>query len=77
MAMSVSNLRANIYRVVDEVLATGVPVEIVRNGRIVRLVPEQPESKLAKLERRDVLRCEPDDLLNLDWSSEWKDHDLP
>ena len=28
MRMSLSSLRANLYRVVDEVLATGVPVEI-------------------------------------------------
>jgi hypothetical protein len=30
MAIKVSTLRENIYRILDEVLATGVPVEIQR-----------------------------------------------
>ena len=65
MSISISSLRANLYRVVDEVLATGVPVEIARKGRKVRLVPDQPVSKLSRLKKRKVLRCKPDQLLNL------------
>ena len=65
MSISISSLRANLYRVVDEVLATGVPVEIARKGRKVRLVPDQPLSKLARLKKRKVLQCKPDQLLNL------------
>ena len=77
MSMSLSSLRANLYRVVDDVLATGVPVEIARHGRKVRLVPDRPASKLSRLKKRKVLRCKPEELLNLDWSSQWKGHDLP
>jgi len=77
MAMTVSSLRANLYQVVDEVLKTGVPVEIVRRGRKVRIVADHPPSKLARLKKRPGLLCDPDDLLNLDWSSEWTGHDLP
>ncbi|MBI1844327.1 MAG: hypothetical protein HYR89_06925 [Actinobacteria bacterium] len=37
--MTASKLRENVYRILDEVLATGTPVEIERNGRLLRIVP--------------------------------------
>lgn len=75
--MTLSSLRANLYRVVDEVLETGKPVEITRKGRTVRIVPDRPAGKLSRLKKHSVLLCDPDDLLNLDWSSTWTGHDLP
>lgn len=76
-AMTLSALRANLYRVVDEVLATGMPVEITRKGRKVRIVAERPASKLSRLKKRPGLLCKPEELLDLDWSSTWTGHDLP
>ena len=29
-------------------------------------------SKLAKLKKRDVIKCPPEDLVHMDWSKEWK-----
>ena len=77
MAMTISTLRANLYRVVDQVIETGIPVEIIRNGRTVRIVAEAKTSKLARLKQRPVLRCKPEELLGLDWSSTWTGDDLP
>jgi hypothetical protein len=34
-----SRLRENVYRILDEVLETGVPVEIERRGKILRIGP--------------------------------------
>ncbi|HIL98739.1 MAG TPA: type II toxin-antitoxin system prevent-host-death family antitoxin, partial [Pseudomonadales bacterium] len=39
MRYSVSKLRADLFRVLDRVLATGVPVEIERNGKILKIIP--------------------------------------
>jgi len=73
MRLSPSKLRANIYRILDEVLETGVPVEIERKGKVLKIVPaERSRSKLQKLPSRPkFLRCDPEELAHLDWSQEW------
>ncbi len=71
--MTVSELRADIFKILDQVIETGIPVQIERKGRIVRLVVDNPPSKLEQLVRRDdFIRGDPDDLVNLDWSGEWQ-----
>jgi len=72
MAMTASKLRENIYRILDQVLETGVPVVIERNGCTLRIVADDPPSKLGLLDRRpEVVIGDPADLVELDWSSEW------
>jgi antitoxin (DNA-binding transcriptional repressor) of toxin-antitoxin stability system len=71
--LTASRLRENVYRILDEVLETGVPVEIERRGKILRIVPGEPRDKLDNLTPRpDFLRCDPEDLVHLDWSGEWR-----
>jgi prevent-host-death family protein len=70
--LTASKLRENIYRILDQVLETGVPVEIRRKGKMVRIIPVEPPSKLARLVRRDYLRGDPEDIVHLDWSGEWR-----
>lgn len=72
MPLSATQLRADIYRVLDECLRTGQAVEIVRNGRVLRIVPDRPQVSLDSLPRRpDVIVGDPDDLVQMDWSDEW------
>lgn len=49
MAVTASELRRNVYRLLDEVLESGVPLEIVRRGRTLRIVPVESESKRDRL----------------------------
>lgn len=72
MALKASSLRENIYRILDQVLETGVPVEIERHGKLLRIVPEEPKSKLSNLKARPYLLADPEDLVHLDWSGEWR-----
>ncbi len=73
MAMSASELRQNIYRLLDEVLETGIPLEVERKGRTLRIVPEDRPSKLDRIVgREDALVGDPDDIIHMDWSKEWK-----
>jgi hypothetical protein len=67
-----SELRSDVYRVLDSVLETGVPVEIERKGRILRIVAEKAPSRLSRLVRRKVLNCAPDAIVHMDWSKGWK-----
>jgi antitoxin (DNA-binding transcriptional repressor) of toxin-antitoxin stability system len=67
-----SQLRADIYRLIDRVLETGEPLEIERRGRRLRLVPEQPGSRLGRLAPLpDLVIGDPDDLVTSDWSQAW------
>lgn len=73
MVLTASKLRENIYRILDQVLETGVPIEIERNGRRLQIVCVEPRSKLDNLERHDnVLTCDPEDIVHIDWSGEWR-----
>lgn len=72
MVLTASKLRENIYRVLDQVLETGVPVEIRRRGKTVRIVPAEVVPKLSRLAPRDYLRVDPEAIVHLDWSGEWR-----
>jgi len=69
MPLTPSQLRENLYRILDQVIETGAPVEILRKGQIVRLVPDDPLARYQPMP--GLLLCEPEELLDLDWSGEW------
>jgi antitoxin (DNA-binding transcriptional repressor) of toxin-antitoxin stability system len=77
MAISASKLRENIYSILDEALETGVPVEVVRKGKTLRIVPEtKPKKaplagKLSRLKKRDIIVGDPEDLVHIGWSKYW------
>jgi antitoxin (DNA-binding transcriptional repressor) of toxin-antitoxin stability system len=71
MAITASKLRSNIYRVLDEAVETGVPVEVVRKGIVLRIVPETRPPKLSRLKKRTAFVGEPDDIFKIDWRNEW------
>jgi hypothetical protein len=56
----------DIYRILEQVLETGIPVEIERDGRLLKIIPVEPRSKLANLKPRKYLLCDPDELVSLD-----------
>lgn len=70
--ITATELRANLYRLLDRVAETGEPLEIERGEHIVRIIAVAPPSKLARLVRRDAVVGDPDDLVHMDWSSEWR-----
>ena len=72
MKHTASSLRQNVYRILDEVLETGVPVEIERRGRLLRIVPVEMPSKLRELPQRPYIRGDPDEIVHVDWSGEWR-----
>ena len=73
MSITATELRANIFRLLDRVLETGLPLEIVRKGKVLKILPADPPPKLDRLIRRDeFIKGDPGDLVHLDWSDEWK-----
>ncbi len=73
MALTASSLRADVYRILDEVLRTGQPVEIERRGKLLRVVAVNPPDPLEALEARsEAILGDPDELVHVDWSAEWR-----
>ncbi len=71
--LSVSALRANLYRLLDEVVETGVPLEVERNGSLLRIVPAKKASRLANLKPHPgTIIGDPEDMVHIDWSTEWR-----
>jgi antitoxin (DNA-binding transcriptional repressor) of toxin-antitoxin stability system len=71
MRVTASQLRSDIYNLLDRVIATGEPLEIERRGVIVRVVAPR-EDWLDHLPRREgVVVGDPEDLVHLDWSERW------
>ena len=66
--ITVTELRRNIiYNFLDEVLKTGVPIEI-NKGEKVKIVPADMTDKLQNLiSRPNVIKGDPDDLVDIDW----------
>jgi len=72
MAIKASALRENIYRLLDEVLETGVPIEIERRGKLLKISAAERQSRLDNLRPRPYLLTDPEELVHLDWSEEWR-----
>lgn len=77
MKLTATQLRSELYRVLDRVLETGEPVEVERaSGTIVIRRLESP--RVAKKARRTargnprLVVGDPDELVHFDWSRHWK-----
>lgn len=76
--LTASQLRQNIYRILDEVIETGRPVEIERKGSVVRIETERQARSLFETltPHPGSIVGDSEDLVHIDWSLEWKP-DLP
>ena len=73
MRVTASKLRENVYRILDEVIETGLPAEVIRKGTVLKIVAEQPVSKFTKLKRRNAYVGNVEDIIGMDWSKEWSE----
>jgi hypothetical protein len=72
MALTASKLRQDIYRILDKVLETGRPVEVIRRGRVLKIVPEDTPTKLDNLVEHPFINGDPEGIVHIDWSGEWR-----
>jgi len=75
MRITTSKLRADIYRILDAAIETGVPVEVVHKGVVLRIVRGKRASKLARLEKRAGFHGDADDVIGMNWLNEWNELD--
>ena len=67
-----SQLRGDIYNLLDQVIDSGVPLEIKRKGKVLKIILDKKVSKLNNLKKRDIMTQKPEHYVHLDWSKKWK-----
>ena len=66
-----TQLRTDIYNLLDEVLKTGLPLEIKKGDKKLRVVPVDEVDKLKNLiARPEVISGDPDELAEFNWIDE-------
>lgn len=69
--ITVTELRANIYNLLEEVLTTGIPLEVTKGGRRLQIVPFEKGHKLHNLIRRpEAIQGDPDELVGIEWEAQ-------
>ncbi len=72
MKVTATRLRQNIYAILDQVLETGIPVEIERKGQILKIAPEKKQSKFDRIPPMPAAWVgDPQDIFKIDWLKEW------
>jgi len=67
------DIQTDILRLLDKVIKTGVPIEIERKGKRLLISPSEKRRNLDCLEEHpEFITGNPDDLVHIDWSSDWK-----
>ena len=71
--ITATQLRKDVYHLLDQVLDLGEPIELKRKGKLIRISPVTNGSKLASLEAHSLaITGDPDELVQVDWSDNWK-----
>ncbi len=66
-----TELRANIYNILEEILRTGIPVEINKGNRRLKIMPVAKTDKFSNLlSRPNAIRGNVDDLADIHWQNE-------
>jgi len=77
MPINPTQLRADLYNILDQILETQQPVEIIRHGKLLEISVKHTleQSKLAHLiPHPGTILGDPEALVHCDWSHEWKGH---
>ena len=72
MTITATQLRKDIYHIIDRVARTGSPVTVTCKGQAVVLFPAKNSGRLARLKKRAVINGDPHKLIHMDWSGTWK-----
>ncbi len=74
MTVTPTELRADLYRLLDAIVASGEPLLVRRGAVTLRIAvaahPDAPPMLPPPL-RQDLIVGDPDDLVHMDWSGAW------
>ncbi len=70
--LTATELRRDVYRVLDRVLETGAPQEILRRGRRLMIMPSEPKRRrFEDAPKHEVLSCSFEELVATSWEQSW------
>lgn len=70
---NITDTKNDILKILDKVIETGRPVTVERKGKHLIISPSKASSKLEQLEEHlDYIKGEPEAIVHMDWSTEWK-----
>lgn len=73
MAITATELRSKVYTLLDQVIETGEPLLIQRNGRTLKITLDKRPGIFERLVPWfDLINGDPEELIHLDWSHLWK-----
>jgi hypothetical protein len=72
MIVNPTNLRKNIYRILDEVIENGKTIEIHTRGKKAYIIPMIKTPMLKKLKKQKAIKGNPEDIVHIDWSLYWE-----
>jgi hypothetical protein len=71
--MKATNLRKNLFRILDKAARTGKSIEFESKGRKFKIIALERPHRFASLQKHpDVFSGELDSLINIDWMTEWR-----
>jgi hypothetical protein len=71
--MTATRLRHDIYNILDNIIETGIPVEVERKGGKLRIIPEKKKNKLDNLKKRELVKGDIEDIIHIDWMKGWSE----
>lgn len=71
MIYTATALRKDIYTLLDSVLESGIPLEIERKGKRLKIVPEEKVGRLDRLDNHDIIAGDASDLPDIHWDDSW------
>jgi len=71
--VTATELRKNIYKLLDEVLNSNIPLEVERKGKRLIITPADRGAKIERLQpHAECIIGDPEELVHMDWSEEWR-----
>ena len=72
MQITSTQLRSDLYNLLNHILETGQPLEVIKNNQILVIHPKSAVSKIDRLKKRKAINGNPDSIVENDWSKKWK-----
>jgi hypothetical protein len=72
-SVTATELRSNVYRILDRVLESGEAQEVNRSGSKLLIIPMgRPRRRLGDRPQRDGLNCTLEELVATSWEKSWE-----